>query len=131
MNNDQCGDIPSTKQFPGLSRRSLLQGTAWVIAAGAFSRMTAWAAAAEISAVMEKLSAYMTEARNRELPEKALRETEHHILDTMAAMVSGSELLPGREAIKFAGNYGGNKIATVVASKILCGPIEAALAHGQ
>jgi 2-methylcitrate dehydratase PrpD len=73
----------------------------------------------------------MTEARNRELPEKALRETEHHILDTVAAMVSGSDLLPGREAIKFAQNYGGEKIATVVASKVLCGPIEAALANGQ
>ncbi len=33
--------------------------------------------------------------------------------------------------IKFARNYGGEKIATVVASKVLCGPIEAALANGQ
>jgi 2-methylcitrate dehydratase PrpD len=46
-------------------------------------------------------------------------------------MVSGSDLLPGREAIKFARNYGGEKVATVVASKVLCGPIEAALANGQ
>src|SRR5216684_4097668 len=130
MKKDPCADTPSNKSFSGLTRRSLLQSTGWIIAAGAFSRVTAWAAA-EISPVMEKLSAYMTEARNRELPEKALRETEHHILDTVAAMVSGSELLPGREAIKFARNYGGEKIATVVASKVLCGPIEAALANGQ
>src|SRR5580700_5944021 len=130
MNKDQIADMPPTKEFSSLTRRSWLQSTGWMIAAGAFSRMTAWAAA-EISPVMDKLSNYMTEARNRELPQTALRETEHHILDTVAAMVSGSELLPGREAIKFAQNYGGNKIATVVASQVACGPIEAALANGQ
>src|SRR6266852_5893189 len=130
INEDQYADSLSKKGFSRLTRRRLLQSTGWIIAAGALSRVTAWATA-EISPVMEKLSAYMTEARNRELPEKALRETEHHILDTVAAMVSGSELLPGREAIKFARNYGGEKIATVVASQVLCEPIEAALANGQ
>src|SRR5712675_516952 len=130
VKSDQSADTPSSKGFSGLTRRGWLRNTAWLIAAGALSRATAWAAA-EISPVMEKLSAYMMEARNRELPEKALRETEHHILDTFAAMVSGSDLLPGREAIKFARNYGGQKVATVVASKVLCGPIEAALANGQ
>jgi 2-methylcitrate dehydratase PrpD len=80
---------------------------------------------------MEKLSGYMAEARNRELPEKVVRETAHHILDTIAAMVSGSELKPGILAIDFARTYGGEKIATVIASDILCGPIEAALANGQ
>jgi len=80
---------------------------------------------------MEKLSAYMAEARNRALPENVVRETKHHILDTFAAMVSGSELPPGRLAIEFARSYGGQKIATVVASQILCGPIEAAFANGE
>jgi 2-methylcitrate dehydratase PrpD len=95
----------------------------------------AWAdagdAAPGVSPVMEKLSVYMAEARNRALPAAVVQETEHHILDTIAAMVSGSELLPGRMAIDFARAYGGEKIATVVASKVLCGPIEAALANGQ
>jgi 2-methylcitrate dehydratase PrpD len=80
---------------------------------------------------MEKLSAYMAEARNRALPDNALQDTKHHILDTIAAMVSGSELPPGRMAIDFARTYGGQKIATVVASQILCGPIEAAFANGE
>src|ERR1700704_4451727 len=92
----------------------------------------AWAAAApEISPVMEKLSAYMADARNRALPDNALQDTKHHILDTIAAMVSGSELPPGRMAIDLARPYGGQKIATVVASQILCGPIEAAFANGE
>ncbi len=46
-------------------------------------------------------------------------------------MVSGSELPPGRDAIRFAQTYGGQKIATVVASKILCGPMDAAFAKGE
>jgi 2-methylcitrate dehydratase PrpD len=85
----------------------------------------------DVNSVMAKLSAYMAEARNRALPEKVVQERKHHILDTFAAMVSGSELLPGRLAIQFARSYGGQKIATVVASPILCGPIEAAFANGE
>jgi hypothetical protein len=89
------------------------------------------AAAHDISPVMEKLSSYMAEARNRSLPYNVVQETEHHILDTIAAMVSGAELPPGRMAIDFARSYGGEKVATVVASQILCGPIEAAFANGE
>jgi hypothetical protein len=130
MNKDLCANMLSKKGLGGLTRRGWLQGTSLIVAVGAFSRLTV-RASTEISPVMDKLSTYMTEARHRELPVKGLQETEHHILDIVAAMVSGSDLLPGREAIKFARNYGGEKIATVVASKVLCGPIEAALANGQ
>jgi 2-methylcitrate dehydratase PrpD len=80
---------------------------------------------------MEKLSTYMAEARGRALPDPVLLETKHHVLDTFAATVSGSELPPGRKAIEFARSYGGEKVAMVVASPILCGPIEAALANGE
>jgi len=117
----------SSEQF---SRRRLLQGFGCLIAAGAFPRILA-AETAEISPVMEKLSTYMSEARSRALPEHVVQETQHHILDTIAAMVSGSQLLPGKQAISFARSYGGEKISTVVASQILCGPIEAAFANGE
>jgi 2-methylcitrate dehydratase PrpD len=123
---------------PGLTRRRWLQRAAWISAAAAFPNLaTAFAqepsqgVAPVISPVMEKLSTYMAEARNRALPDNAVQETKHHVLDTIAAMVSGSELAPGRMAIQFAQNYGGEKIATVVASRILCGPIEAAFANGE
>ena len=79
---------------------------------------------------MTKLSAYMSEARNRSLPPEVVEKAKHHILDTFAAMISGAELPPGRAAIQFARAYGGEKVATVVASNIVCGPIEAALANG-
>jgi 2-methylcitrate dehydratase PrpD len=119
---------------PGLTRRNWLQRAALISAGMALPRI-AWAAAQDaspgISPVMEKLSAYMAEARNRALPDNVVQETTHHILDTIAAMVSGSELPPGRMAIKFAQDYGGEKIATVVASRVVCGPIEAAIANGM
>src|SRR3981189_130046 len=118
----------------GLTPRSWIQNAAWGSGAAAFHRI-AMAAAEDatpaISPVMEKLSTYMAEARNRALPDNVVRETEHHILDTIAAMVSGSELAPGRMAIEFARAYGVEKIATVIASRILCGPIEAAFANGM
>ena len=73
----------------------------------------------------------MAAAHERALPEEVLRETKHHILDTIAAMVSGSELPPGRAAFEFARSFGSDKTCTVVASRILSGPIEAALTNGQ
>lgn len=84
-----------------------------------------------ISPVMDKLSAYMSGASDHALPDKVVEKAKHHILDTLAAMVSGSELPPGREAIRFARAYGGEKVATVVASDVLCGPIDAALANAM
>src|SRR5437016_1871445 len=113
-----------------LTRRSLLQNSAWIAAATMFPRLAA-AVVHDVSPVMEKLSSYMAQARNRALPDNVEQETKHHILDTIAAMVSGSELPPGHMAIEFARSYGGKKIATVVASQILCGPIEAAFVNGE
>src|SRR5260370_16762416 len=46
-------------------------------------------------------------------------------------MISGSELPPGKFAINCARLYKGEKISTVVASNIMCGPIEAALCNGM
>jgi 2-methylcitrate dehydratase PrpD len=72
----------------------------------------------------------MSEARNLTLPANVIEKAKHHILDTFAAMISGAELPPGRAAIQFARAYGGEKVSTVAASNLVCGPIEAALANG-
>src|ERR1700746_2875618 len=87
-------------------------------------------AADQISPPTARLSAYMADARNRALPEDVVEKTKQHVLDTFAAMLSGSELVPGRAAIRFARAYGGPPTATIVGSDVLCGPIEAALANG-
>lgn len=83
-----------------------------------------------ISPLMEELSNYMSQAATRALPEEVVEKAKHHVLDTFAAMISGSELPPGRAALQFAQAYGGREVASVTASKIVCGPIEAAFANG-
>ncbi len=129
MGHDNNARMTAETDRTTLTRRGLLERAAGLAAAAVFPFATK-IAAQDVSPVMTALSNYMSEARNRELPDKVLQETKHHILDTMAAMVSGSELPPGRLAIQFARAYGGEKIATVVASSIVCGPIEAAVANG-
>jgi len=89
------------------------------------------AAVASISPAMAKLSAYMTEAGTGPLPPEALDKTKQHILDTFAAMVSGAELAPGRFAINFARAHSAEKTATVAASDVICGAIEAAFSNAM
>jgi 2-methylcitrate dehydratase PrpD len=81
--------------------------------------------------IMDKLSTYMSQAGEQALPDEVAEKAKQHVLDTFAAMISGSGLPPGRQALKFIHVYGGGKpVATVVASDVVCGPIEAALANG-
>jgi len=113
-----------------MTRRTMLQTAGGAFAAAAF-RTSARGATEAASPIITKLSAYMTEAAGRALPEEALEKTRHHILDTLAAMVSGSELPPGRVGIQFARAHAGEKVATVAATDVLCGPLEAAMANGM
>jgi 2-methylcitrate dehydratase PrpD len=122
-----------------LTRRGLLQRTGWAVAAAA---IPVWPAAkqplleattstAPAPAVMGELSTYMSNAGDRQLPDDVMEKTKQHILDTFAAMVSGADLPPAQVALKFARAYGGQGVATIVGSDILCGPIEAAIANGM
>jgi len=88
-------------------------------------------AAPQISPVMQALSAYIASALRRPLPPAVLEKTKHHLLDTLAAMLSGSRLPPGKKAISFAKTSGGTKEASVVGSRIVTGAVNAALANGM
>jgi 2-methylcitrate dehydratase PrpD len=80
--------------------------------------------------IMAALSNYMAAAADRTLPSDVVEKTKQHILDTFAAMISGSELAPGRAAIALARAAGGDTTGTVAGSLVLCGPLEAALVNG-
>ncbi len=80
---------------------------------------------------MKTLSAYIASALRRPLPPAVLEKTKHHLLDTLAAMVSGSRLPPGKKAISFAKTLGGTKEASVVGSRIVTAAANAALANGM
>jgi 2-methylcitrate dehydratase PrpD len=85
----------------------------------------------EISPVMQKVSAYIAAAPRKALPAKVLEKTKHHVLDTLAAMVSGSRLLPGRKAISYAKTLGGKAEAVIAGSRIVTTAATAALANGM
>ena len=83
------------------------------------------------SAAMDQLSGYMSEAHGRALPSEVAEKAKQHVLDTLAAMISGAQLPPGQVALKFARAQGGGTVATVVASNLACGPLEAAMVNGM
>ena len=80
---------------------------------------------------MRRLSAYIAEAGKRALPAAVAEKTKHHLLDTIAAMVSGSRLLPGRKGIAYIKGLGGTKEACVIGSRIVTSAGNAALANGM
>jgi 2-methylcitrate dehydratase PrpD len=80
---------------------------------------------------MRRLSSYIASALQRPLPAAVTEKTKHHILDTFAAMVSGSRLVPGMKAIAYIKTLGGVKEAGVIGSGIVTTAINAALANGM
>jgi len=114
----------------GLDRRSLFATAASAMAIGALPR-TAFAAPVPVSPLMATLSAYMADAGGRALPDEVVEKAKHHILDTFAAMISGSNLPPARAALKFARDYTTDTTATIAASKMTASPLEAALINGM
>jgi 2-methylcitrate dehydratase PrpD len=86
---------------------------------------------APVSPLMQRLSAYVAGALRRPLPAEVAEKTKHHLLDTIAAMVSGSRLRPGKKAISLARSLGGAKEASVIGSRVVTAAANAALANGM
>ena len=86
---------------------------------------------AKISQITTTLAKYIAAAPRRALPAAVTERAKHHLLDTLAAMLSGSRLLPGRRAIEFAAAQGGVPEATVIGTSIVTSAINAALANGM
>jgi 2-methylcitrate dehydratase PrpD len=84
-----------------------------------------------VSPLMRRLSAYMARAARRGLPPPVAEKTKHHVLDTLAAMISGSRLPPGKIAISYARRQGGTPEAMLAGTRILTSAPNAALANGM
>ena len=84
-----------------------------------------------ISPVMRKLSEYIARASRQPLPANVTERAKHHLLDTIAAMVSGAPLLPGRRAIEYVAALGGVPEACIVSTQIVTSAANAALANGM
>jgi 2-methylcitrate dehydratase PrpD len=81
--------------------------------------------------VVRPLIGYVAGAPDRRVPARVIERAKHHLLDTLAAMISGARLLPGRRAIEFAREQGGNADACVIGSDIITSATVAALANGM
>ncbi|HEY2226835.1 MAG TPA: MmgE/PrpD family protein [Xanthobacteraceae bacterium] len=85
----------------------------------------------EISTATRALSAHIAGALRQPLPPAVVEKARQHILDTVAAMVSGAQLHPGRLAIAYASKLGGVRQSSVVGTRLLTCPVHAALANGM
>ena len=84
-----------------------------------------------VSPLMKTLATYMAGAAKKPLPKHVAEKTKHHLLDTIAAMVSGSRLLPGPKAIAYAKTLGGTPQSLVIGSKIVTNAEQAAHINGM
>jgi 2-methylcitrate dehydratase PrpD len=110
-----------------MNRRHLFR----ISAAGALALGLPKARAAAPGPVMAALSEYMASAAGRALPADIAEQAKHHLLDTLAAMISGSELPPGQAGLRHIQASGGKGMATIVASPLTASPADAALANGM
>ena len=117
MTHGRNARVESTLRGRTLNRREILQRSGWGLA-GAALIPRALLAAGTVGPVMQRLSTYMSEARTSALPDEVVEKAKRHALDTLGAMISGSELPPGRIALQFAREYGGEKVATIAGSNM-------------
>ncbi|MFC1957705.1 MmgE/PrpD family protein [Chloroflexota bacterium] len=80
--------------------------------------------------MIEKVSYYIAKSGVRELPPEVVEKAKHHILDTLAAIVSGSELKPGQIVKKYIRSQSGAKEAQVIGARTVTSAINAAFANG-
>ena len=82
--------------------------------------------------IEEELSSYISEGGEAELRAEVIKTAKHHILDSLAAIVSGSRLRPGHLAKEYVKGQGGVGVgeAQVIASPMVTSAINAAFANG-
>ncbi len=113
-----------------MDRRSVLGLTATTAIGLALSRMPGFAQASAQGSAMNVLSTYMSAAATRALPAEVAEHAKHHLLDTLASIISGSKLAPGEAAQRYIRLHGAKGSATIAATAFTGSPGEAALANG-
>src|SRR5689334_18216102 len=83
-----------------------------------------------VSALMQELSSYVAGALKRKLPAEVAERAKIHLIDTFAAMISGSALLPGQRAVAYVKSTGGAAESGVIGTRIVTSAQNAALANG-
>ena len=81
--------------------------------------------------IVDSLVEYMLAARRAKLPEEVIQKGKSHLLDSLAAIVSGSTLKPGKLGLQHARQQGGREECSVLGSNLKTTPILAAFANGM
>jgi 2-methylcitrate dehydratase PrpD len=113
-----------------MTRRDILGMTATTAVGLALSPDRAAAVGSGPGPEMSALSAYMSASRTRALPAEVAEHAKHHLLDTLASMISGAELLPGQAAQRYIRAHGTPGAATIAGTALTATPNDAALANG-
>ena len=85
----------------------------------------------EISEPTRRLSDYIAGAPLQPLAPPVTAKARQHILDTLAAIISGTQLPPGRLAIAYAAKFGGARQCSIVGTPLRTSPVNAALGNGM
>ena len=80
--------------------------------------------------IIDQLVDFVLAARDAALPGEVVQKAKNHLLDTLAAIVSGSQLTPGRLGLEYARSEGGKPEALVMGSDLLTTATLAAFANG-
>ena len=81
--------------------------------------------------IIESLIDYMRAAREVKLPSEVIQKGKSHLLDSLAAIVSGSTLKPGKLGLQHARQQAGSGDCTVLGSNCRTTPVLAAFANGM
>jgi 2-methylcitrate dehydratase PrpD len=81
--------------------------------------------------IIDSLVQYMLAARSAKLPVEVIQKGKSHLLDTLAAIVSGSTLKPGKLGLQHARAQGGQEQCTVLGTNLKTTAILAAFANGM
>ena len=81
--------------------------------------------------IIDTLVEYMLAARQAKLPPEVVQKGKSHILDSLAAIISGSRLKPGQLGWQHARAQGGKEECSVLGTNLKTTPIVAAFANGM
>ena len=113
-----------------MNRRGVLSMTARMAMGLLLSPARGFAQASDSKAVMNALSEYMSAAGTRPISADVAEHAKHHLIDTLASMISGSELPPGQAAQRYIRAHGGKGAATIAGTSLTAAPGDAAFANG-
>ena len=91
----------------------------------------AGSASQPLSEEIVALGGYIAAAGARPLPEEVARKTRLHLIDTLGAIVSGTQLAAGRHGARFAAAQGGVEEALAVGARALLPTSQAAFANAM